>query len=547
MRGRRQCRPHRRATCAILHLQCCTHRVTDPASMPALATLSLLSTAVSGLANVAGQVADALHNAKSGSDKKADSPNQAQDANQLAAVFAAYLAAAAHTIPSPASTATASPNIPLKGQGQSAKDGAQSLLPLSVMLAAGPTTAIAAAIALRSPTVGSNTSALKTVQTPSLVKGAVATAPTVKQPAAPGTKMPSPSKGMQNLQAASVHEQMVSTTAKGAQDAQSGGRKPPETSLRGLTAPETSLRGLTPPALGTQETSAEIPVLALHDVPGPHVQDSSHSAISPTQSVETRITGGESSTHPPADTGHSPVEALLSPDVSLQGRTARSGPQTLFEAPVAHNSASPLPSYADEAATKPSFTDSASKQSVGTKNETPSPSPTLQPVIAAVSAGPPAGNTTSTASNNAQTNASIAEQLNQALITQASVVNHEGRANFHLRLEPPQLGSVQIHLTATDHNTVSARFIVAQEGTRQLIEGQAHQLRQSLAGSGVVLGSFDVTRDGNGFAQGGHDPPPEPPPPPANVPTQSVTTRVTQNTDMNVVQTIPTDGINVLA
>lgn len=103
----------------------------------------------------------------------------------------------------------------------------------------------------------------------------------------------------------------------------------------------------------------------------------------------------------------------------------------------------------------------------------------------------------------------ISEQLTRAFVAQAEVVQREGRTDFHLRLDPPQLGSVRIHLTAMDH-IVSARVVAAQEGTRQLLEGQAHHLRQGLAAAGLSLGSFDVTRDGGGSHS--RQPPAEPTP-----------------------------------
>ena len=87
-------------------------------------------------------------------------------------------------------------------------------------------------------------------------------------------------------------------------------------------------------------------------------------------------------------------------------------------------------------------------------------------------------------------------------------------------LEPPQLGAVQIHLTATDH-TISARVVVAQEGTRQLIQDNAQHLRQSLADAGLSLTGFDVTRDGGGSSGGGRQNP-EPPMPLLFAPTASL-------------------------
>jgi flagellar hook-length control protein FliK len=135
----------------------------------------------------------------------------------------------------------------------------------------------------------------------------------------------------------------------------------------------------------------------------------------------------------------------------------------------------------------------------------------------------------------------VAEQLTRAFVAQAEVVQRAGQTNFHLRLDPPQLGPVQIHLTATEH-TISARIVVAQDGTRQLLEGQAHHLRQGLAEAGLSLGSFDVTRDGGGSRGGGQQAPPQTPwLPPTFVSTPRASTVVPTTVSR------PTEGINILA
>ncbi len=105
----------------------------------------------------------------------------------------------------------------------------------------------------------------------------------------------------------------------------------------------------------------------------------------------------------------------------------------------------------------------------------------------------------------------VVDQLTRAVAANVEVVQRNGQTNVHLHLDPPQLGSVQIHLTATEHS-VSARIVVAQEGTRQLLQDQAQHLRQSLSQAGVSLGSFDVARDGGGGSRGGN---PQAPPQPA--------------------------------
>jgi flagellar hook-length control protein FliK len=533
MKVRRPGKPHRRAACAILQLLCCTHRVTEPVSMPALSTLSLLSTAVSGLVNVAGQAAEALHNAKTGSAKKSDPPNQTQDASQLAGVFAAYLAAV-YAAAGTTSSTTASPNMARKGQGKSTKEEALSLLPLSVMLAAGPTMALTTAVALRCTPVGGTASASKTIPIASALPGTASAVSPAKQPADPGAK----TKGTQTIPLARGSESKALTSAKGVQAVLNGGRPFSEPSQLGR--PSSSSPGAF--SAPGQETATEVPVLALHDVPGPNVQDHSHPAVVSTASWsdERSAPAGLSSTPSSADPDRSPSKALPVSAVLLQAQAT----QTKLAVEVGSGHGPTLATTASGGSVSPAARSDSPQQT--TSPPSSAPSSVLPPTIAAVSVSPLTGNTTSATANNAQTNVPVAEQLSRALVAQASVVAQEGRTDFHLRLEPPQLGSVQIHLTTTDHNTISARIIVAQEGTRQLIEGQVHQLRQALAESGVVLGTFDVTRDGGGFAQGGHRQPPEPPPP-APLPTQSAAPTATQSVGAKVVQTVSTDGIDLLA
>jgi len=165
---------------------------------------------------------------------------------------------------------------------------------------------------------------------------------------------------------------------------------------------------------------------------------------------------------------------------------------------------------------------------------------TGMPVPAAHSMVPSLGSA-HTEPSNEQSNTPVAEQLTRAFVSKAELVSREGRTDFHLRLEPPQLGSVQIHLTAEDH-TISARIVVSQEGARQAIEGQAQHLRQSLAEVGLVLGKFDVTHGGGGSSDGGRRPPPEAPmAPPARIasPAPAVVAKTTRP--------VPTDGIDILA
>lgn len=94
-----------------------------------------------------------------------------------------------------------------------------------------------------------------------------------------------------------------------------------------------------------------------------------------------------------------------------------------------------------------------------------------------------------------------AEQLARALVSRAEVVVRGGRTDFHLRLEPPELGSVRVHLVAVEH-AVAARVVASDEGTRQALEKQLPVLRQALAEAGLSLKSFAVSGGGAGWRQG---------------------------------------------
>ena len=533
-----------------------THPATDSASMPALTSVSLLSSTVSGLIQTAGEVVDALHSAKSSSNKKTNSANQTQDANQLANAFAAYLAAAAHMPTAQAAPSSPSSNVSQKGALNSIKNASASLLPLGVVLALGPTTAISASMALRSTMAGGFPSS-KTAQTPALAQGATSTVPTAanalrpaarltsttvptaanelhpmaKQTSTPVTKTPSPSKGTQSLPTASLSDRNVPTPAKGTQNGLSGGRQTSESSLRGVTQP-----GPEAPPATQRETTSEAPVLALHDVPAPVTQDDLRTVEVSRTSVNDTRTSSPTETHSqqPAAVAQTPVEASSASNVmptvavgraSQPVQPAWEGRPTEFAVAATENSVHRT--NTPETTSQPQ---SAASQST---------SNSIVPIAAFV--GQVAVNTTAAASNSPQASVPVAEQLGRALVTQANVVNHVGRTDFHLRLQPPQLGTVQIHLTAT-HDKVSARVVVAHEDTRQLIVGQVHQLRQSLADSGLVLGSFDVTRDGGGSSQGGYQQPPELPQPPA---TNSASPTV--STVAKTPQSVPTDGIDILA
>jgi flagellar hook-length control protein FliK len=105
----------------------------------------------------------------------------------------------------------------------------------------------------------------------------------------------------------------------------------------------------------------------------------------------------------------------------------------------------------------------------------------------------------------------VFEQIAAKIIANSSVKGPDRETELHVRLSPPELGGVQVHLTATSQG-VSARLVVDQEMTKQLLENHAGTLKQRLSESGIQLGSFQVSRhpwSNGGDRQKGNDKSPD--------------------------------------
>jgi flagellar hook-length control protein FliK len=90
----------------------------------------------------------------------------------------------------------------------------------------------------------------------------------------------------------------------------------------------------------------------------------------------------------------------------------------------------------------------------------------------------------------------VAAQVAGEILSRAEVTTRDGQTHFHMQLNPPDLGSVRIHLTASEQG-ITARLFVHEESARQLLQSQLESLRQRLANAGVTLGKCDVSRDGS--------------------------------------------------
>ncbi|MBI3407988.1 MAG: flagellar hook-length control protein FliK [Planctomycetes bacterium] len=93
--------------------------------------------------------------------------------------------------------------------------------------------------------------------------------------------------------------------------------------------------------------------------------------------------------------------------------------------------------------------------------------------------------------------ASPADQIRDAVVSRSEELGRTGRLEVHLRLEPPDLGTVRVHLTSTD-GEVNGRIVVQASAAKAILESQMPALRERLGESGIHLSRFDVTREGMG-------------------------------------------------
>jgi flagellar hook-length control protein FliK len=136
---------------------------------------------------------------------------------------------------------------------------------------------------------------------------------------------------------------------------------------------------------------------------------------------------------------------------------------------------------------------------------TPKAAPAASPVATAAATQPqPAP----AASASVSAPPTVAEQVGHAIQARLEVAQDGDRIDFHLRLDPPQLGQVRVQLTLSNQ-TLTARLVAHDDSTRQLIQSRMESLRQRLQETGLGLGQLDVS-GGGGQGRGGRQPQPLP-------------------------------------
>jgi hypothetical protein len=88
----------------------------------------------------------------------------------------------------------------------------------------------------------------------------------------------------------------------------------------------------------------------------------------------------------------------------------------------------------------------------------------------------------------------LAEQVSAAMQTHGSELAAGQPVEVHLRLDPPELGMVRVHLRLAD-DVVSVRFIAGDEAATKMLQSQLPDLRQSLAERGLSFSQCNISCD----------------------------------------------------
>lgn len=89
---------------------------------------------------------------------------------------------------------------------------------------------------------------------------------------------------------------------------------------------------------------------------------------------------------------------------------------------------------------------------------------------------------------------SLAEHIAAAMQSRGEELSVGAPLVLQLRLDPPELGTVRVHLRLTD-DAVAVRLIVADEAVTRILESQLSDLRQSLSERGLAFAQCDVMCD----------------------------------------------------
>jgi flagellar hook-length control protein FliK len=101
-----------------------------------------------------------------------------------------------------------------------------------------------------------------------------------------------------------------------------------------------------------------------------------------------------------------------------------------------------------------------------------------------------------------QEHAVVPREVVDQIVQGAHVMVRDGAVQMQIRLEPAELGKVELKITC-ERNIVAAHFVAENEAVKQIIESNLPQLKSTLLQNGVQAESFSVSVSDNGLTQHG--------------------------------------------
>jgi flagellar hook-length control protein FliK len=204
------------------------------------------------------------------------------------------------------------------------------------------------------------------------------------------------------------------------------------------------------------------------------------------------------------------VAALVGPAVA-----ATAGPQTAAGTAQAIAARAPAPAAVPEnaAATVPAKISAAAVVAAASASAAATPqaaAPAAAPALVAVSGltGPQAAPATAATAAPAVTAPPLAAPAHDAAQTNAAALAasvtamvRDGTSSVTVRLDPPDLGQLSIHVAVGQDAKVNVLLIAAVPQTAQAFSAGADDLRQAFAGAGLSLGQLNVGGGGAGSQQ----------------------------------------------
>ena len=96
----------------------------------------------------------------------------------------------------------------------------------------------------------------------------------------------------------------------------------------------------------------------------------------------------------------------------------------------------------------------------------------------------------------------VPREVVEQIVQGAHVMVRDGAVQMQIRLEPAELGKVELKITC-ERDIVTAHFVAENEAVKQIIESNLSQLKSTLQQNGVHAENFSVSVGSNSLAQNG--------------------------------------------